>query len=326
MFQSAPRPCGRGDRGATRQLPPPTGFNPRPDRAAGATRRRSEPRAASRCFNPRPDRAAGATQPGPLSPASSCCFNPRPDRAAGATRRDSEHLYYPSVSIRAPTVRPGRLSGGGDLGELAGVSIRAPTVRPGRLIERGHLRAPISVSIRAPTVRPGRRVKLNPNPHTRQVSIRAPTVRPGRPARQRAKPGRREVSIRAPTVRPGRRGFVHSVADQLGFNPRPDRAAGATSKRCTPPSIVTFQSAPRPCGRGDGSKRVARRRKSCFNPRPDRAAGATPECRVVDSVRCVSIRAPTVRPGRQSIQPVPLTVFQFQSAPRPCGRGDSTAS
>ncbi len=108
VFQSAPRPCGRGDPGRRERRTSPRRFNPRPDRAAGATRR-----------------------PHSLLPAPSS-FNPRPDRAAGATKIQLGSLALGVVSIRAPTVRPGRLGLFAGRVMIRQVSIRAPTVRPGR--------------------------------------------------------------------------------------------------------------------------------------------------------------------------------------------------
>ncbi len=107
-FQSAPRPCGRGDITA-----------PDAERAAAS-------------FNPRPDRAAGATMVPFLREPLLASFNPRPDRAAGATLSSGGSPHRPRVSIRAPTVRPGRLIMVAPIPHQSVVSIRAPTVRPGR--------------------------------------------------------------------------------------------------------------------------------------------------------------------------------------------------
>ncbi len=159
-----------------------------------------------------------------------------------------------------------------------------------------------------------------------------------------------------------------------GFNPRPDRAAGATDvesfsrirhevsiraptvrpgrqrKKHTPMRTDMFQSAPRPCGRGDRSRPSPSSSFTRFNPRPDRAAGATRNGGKLYRIAAVSIRAPTVRPGRLGrVPPAGLTsvvsiraptvrpgrrdtvgrharVWRFQSAPRPCGRGDRLES
>ena len=180
-----------------------TRFNPRPDRAAGATFQPRVGRSASMSFQSAPRPCGRGDRRVSPSAARRTSFNPRPDRAAGATRFQSRVARVALVSIRAPTVRPGRL------------------------------------------------IMVAPIPHQSVVSIRAPTVRPGR---------------RTP--------------------------------RTTPPRTELFQSAPRPCGRGDLSSISSARRIRCFNPRPDRAAGATHNMDLTPCGGSVSIRAPTVRPGR----------------------------
>ena len=68
------------------------GFNPRPARGRGATRRPRRPgRAAPRRFNPRPARGRGATRPASCrTRAASPRFNPRPARGRGATATTTE--------------------------------------------------------------------------------------------------------------------------------------------------------------------------------------------------------------------------------------------
>ncbi len=177
-------------------------------------------------------------------------FNPRPDRAAGATWPERANSRPRQVSIRAPTVRPGRHQNRVDI--LITTSFNPRPDRAAGATSDANL--PRDVDF---------------------VSIRAPTVRPGRPPTDETKGAPTRVSIRAPTVRPGR----HRVSASVLL-------------------IPLFQSAPRPCGRGDYSNRVERVQRSGFNPRPDRAAGATSGKTSSTLNASVSIRAPTVRPGR----------------------------
>ena len=85
MFQSAPRPRGRGDISS-----------------AFASR-------SCRCFNPRPAHAGGATRACLNSEIGTQSFNPRPAHAGGATLPQSEAADLYEVSIRAPPTRAGRL-------------------------------------------------------------------------------------------------------------------------------------------------------------------------------------------------------------------------
>ncbi len=107
-FQSAPRPRGRGDQETPCNAAIVSCFNPRPDRAAGATNDFHLDANSNESFNPRPDRAAGATTYARNKGGAYASFNPRPDRAAGATRLVPRLLGLVQVSIRAPTARPGR--------------------------------------------------------------------------------------------------------------------------------------------------------------------------------------------------------------------------
>ena len=101
-------------------------------------------------------------------------------------------------------------------------------------------------------------------------------MRAGRPAAPRRHGKQVKVSIRAPPVRAGRPAAAWLSGDWR-----------------------LFQSAPRPCGRGDIASQVSSYILGRFNPRPARAGGAT------------------------GSGPNDGTVFEsFQSAPRPCGRGD----
>ncbi len=226
------------------------------------------------------------------------------------------------------------------------VSIRAPTVRPGRQIKNDPRVAWVEFQSAPRPCGRGDRFHgacrcigrgFNPRPdraagatrlrcasdNRHGVSIRAPTVRPGRPRHVNHSVAARLVSIRAPTVRPGRQTTPRHWIGTSMFQsaPRPCGRGDSTSA-ISASRVASFQSAPRPCGRGD--KRSAPR--GCpharFNPRPDRAAGAT-RCGL-NSRRsvCVSIRAPTVRPGRLFELHPPPRLLTFQSAPRPCGRGD----
>ena len=84
-----------------------------------------------------------------------------------------------------------------------------------------------------------------------------------------------------------------------------------------------FQSAPRPCDRGDTASRPVLRRRLRFNPRPGLATGATERHHDDRRGGCVSIRAPALRPGRLLSSTNLLFDISFQSAPRPCDRGDT---
>ncbi len=350
-FQSAPRPRGRGDHEDEMGARADKRFNPRPDRAAGATPeaavggiplhvsiraptarpgRLEIERAASSDitgFNPRPDRAAGATRHRSLRQQELKRFNPRPDRAAGATSSSARFNASIFVSIRAPTVRPGRPT----YGRNKGGAYASFNPRPDRAAGATHRCvqpvAEVKVSIRAPTVRPGRHRRSRQHLSIGIVSIRAPTVRPGRPAALDASES--VVSFQS-APRPCGRGdlsAVFTVNVNTSFNPRPDRAAGATDEHghghghghghelvsIRAPTVrpgrpasfrvlganQSFQSAPRPCGRGDLSRDASCCARMRFNPRPDRAAGATSWNTSCTCAYRVSIRAPTVRPGRQ---------------------------
>ena len=108
------------------------------------------------------------------------------------------------------------------------------------------------------------------------VSIRAPLLRAGRPERVFADDRLKRVSIRAPLLRAGRQ--FQEVLDvrDCGFNPRPALASGATKKTGVKNSqIITFQSAPRSCERGDTYSIAGARVTISFNPRPALASGAT---------------------------------------------------
>ena len=159
--------------------------------------------------------------------------------------------------------------------------------------------------------------------------------------------GRKSVSIRAPALRPGRPPPISYGEHHPEFQsaPRPcDRGDRRRGRRC--PQFRLFQSAPRPCDRGDPGERRRRWSGRCFNPRPGLATGAT-RCRskwtglLVVSIRApalrpgrrsnavedspaqiVSIRAPALRPGRQHRLSSGDALDEFQSAPRPCDRGD----
>ncbi len=277
-------------------------------------------------------------------------FNPRPDRAAGATRISLRRFQYAAVSIRAPTVRPGRRHRSHNfIKPSAFQSAPRPCGRGDFFLQRPSpawmlfqsaprpcgrgdacssvIARALAVSIRAPTVRPGRHAVLSPPPASTVVSIRAPTVRPGRPL---ALPRR----VRSPEFqsapRPCGRGDK-SMADtgprQHRFNPRPDRAAGATRAGLVI-ELLPESFNPRP-DRAAGAtipEVVGARGIPRFNPRPDRAAGATTGMQLLRSTTLVSIRAPTVRPGRPAASPADWAYAAFQSAPRPCGRGDSRAA
>src|SRR5256885_2147454 len=156
------------------------------------------------------------------------------------------------VSIRAPVLRPGRLSVSKalaislmfqsaprscDRGDVVGLLFAAHVCgfnpRPG-LATGATSTAKSSansrpVSIRAPVLRPGRHFTHHEEEIYSEVSIRAPVLRPGRLANGVFVAGLdAPVSIRAPVLRPGRR------------QGRPDLGG-----------IVMFQSAPRSCDRGD---------------------------------------------------------------------------
>ena len=135
-------------------------------------------------------------------------------------------------------------------------------------------------------------------------------------------------------------------ANHSRFNPRPGLATGATEQRERAANRTEFQSAPRPCDRGDdfaGRIQVRRPRFNprpglatgatyprrsylcdprSFNPRPGLATGATHRERNPSPSRNVSIRAPALRPGRPMSRTARTVFGWFQSAPRPCDRGD----
>ena len=154
--------------------------------------------------------------------------------------------------------------------------------------------------------------------------------------------------------------------------PRPCGRGDASVRRVNA-IMAPFQSAPRPCGRGDRHARTRERRRLSFNPRLARAGEATGYGAYAFHVRGVSIRASPVRARRPDIELNALSVIVvsiraspvrarrpgesarrmgavlvsiraspvrarrrgnwlgvtsnngFQSAPRPCGRGDVTS-
>ena len=180
LFQSAPRPRGRGDAARTLRSTGPESFNPRPARAGGATvvlaamgfglrvSIRAPPARAGRRWKlrdslkaqkfqsaPRPrgrgDPGASGliTMPGPFqsaprprgrgdmpadgSAAKACQrFNPRPARAGGATQATTQQQVGGEVSIRAPPARAGRHNHILYTLDNVFVSIRAPPARAGR--------------------------------------------------------------------------------------------------------------------------------------------------------------------------------------------------
>ena len=324
VFQSAPRPCDRGDEAPAFGVRFRWCFNPRPGLATGATARPCATRSAARCFNPRPGLATGATGTRSHRVPTATCFNPRPGLATGATKRP----VRPRKQLTGFNPRPGLATGATlDCREryhVGRVSIRAPALRPGRLwrednvaalvqfqsaprpCDRGDVRgvrnrgttawfqsAPRPCDRGDGRVRSGlsRRACFNPRPGL------ATGATPLNQGRNRA----RCVSIRAPALRPGRR------------HRRGDGVAQFSSE---------FQSAPRPCDRGDGRGAGVIQSSGRFNPRPGLATGAT-GVRLRDrAADAVSIRAPALRPGRRKRKLLDFSPGKFQSAPRPCDRGD----
>ncbi len=127
-FQSAPRPCGRGDACILCSATIAACFNPRPDRAAGATSRSRTSRRKRGSFNPRPDRAAGATFLVRSACGFAAGFNPRPDRAAGATRV-TRFEPHPPPSFNP---RPDRAAGATTYGRNKGGTYARFNPRPDR--------------------------------------------------------------------------------------------------------------------------------------------------------------------------------------------------
>ena len=62
----------------------------------------------------------------------------------------------------------------------------------------------------------------------------------------------------------------------MSFNPRPGLATGATTASNLVGNVTLFQSAPRPCDRGDVFLLHRGEHIGRFNPRPGLATGATP--------------------------------------------------
>ncbi len=98
-FQSAPRPCGRGDPGQTL----------RRRRAREATSAALRAVVVWGCFNPRLARAGEATRPHQTVGVIQTCFNPRLARAGEATGHIHTLPPVQQVSIRASPVRARRL-------------------------------------------------------------------------------------------------------------------------------------------------------------------------------------------------------------------------
>ncbi len=155
------------------------------------------------------------------------CFNPRPALASGATNAPWVFSLRLQVSIRAPLSRAGRRA-------THGLNSREPVFQSApRSRERGDKR-------------------IDEGSKLLGVSIRAPLSRAGR-------------------QRFSRHTFGSSV----------------------------FQSAPRSRERGDWCCLFAWVTEVGFNPRPALASGATNSDQNFFATKCVSIRAPLSRAGRQ---------------------------
>ena len=295
-FQSAPRPCDRGDAQAAHHHRPFAGFNPRPGLATGATSDyytttnysvfQSAPRPCDRG-----DIAVGTIGALVFMFQSA----PRPCDRGDSSPADSTRTD--TVSIRAPALRPGRPVGAW---QPASVAVFQSAPRP---CDRGDPGSRLSV--KQPPC-------FNPRPGlatgaTRSggggirrdcVSIRAPALRPGRPLMtgQRLSP-RTFQSAPRPCDR-GDHGLTACPPCVACFNPRPGLATGATVQAVLLLAAGGFQSAPRPCDRGDQTRKGCSPLGTCFNPRPGLATGATK----------LDVRFCFPR--------------WFQSAPRPCDRGD----
>ena len=156
------------------------------------------------------------------------------------------------------------------------------------------------------------------------------------------------VSIRASPVRARRQDILRQLYGLARrFNPRLARAGEATSDLEGLGYAFGFQSAPRPCGRGDGMTWIACIWTATVSIRASPVRARRHDARTVHSPSpVVSIRASPVRarrpnrveniirPGMVSIRASPVRARRrhpcassttkpwFQSAPRPCGRGD----
>ncbi len=85
----------------------------------------------------------------------------------------------------------------------------------------------------------------------------------------------------------------------------------------------SFQSAPRPCERGDAMLIRFETARLCFNPRRALASAATSRHRLANPEYAVSIRAAPLRARRRRTSRLHRRQTMFQSAPRPCERGDT---
>ena len=108
LFQSAPRPRGRGDLFRRVFLVSLRRFNPRPARAGGATFSPHVSRPSVFRFNPRPARAGGATDPREDTAVAGVVSIRAPPARAGRPRQEMLAALAVQVSIRAPPARAGR--------------------------------------------------------------------------------------------------------------------------------------------------------------------------------------------------------------------------
>jgi len=118
---------------------------------------------------------------------------------------------------------------------------------------------------------PGRR-----RPYSPEVSIRAPQLLTGRLECPCCFVHYCDVSIRAPQLLTGRRVsmWIHGLRCLVSIR-APQLLTGRPTTATAMIKVVTFQSAPRNCSRGDHRRPPRWSPAWCFNPRPAIAHGAT---------------------------------------------------
>jgi len=346
-FQSAPRPCGRGDAHCNPQSPIHSRFNPRLARAGEATvpgdhhqqlalvSIRASPVRARRLLRCAWTQSAGPFQSAPRPCGRGDQFAQHADpylsmfqSAPRPCGRGDGTSVVPPANRRRFQSAP-RPCGRGDNSSTMvrhgtqGVSIRASPVRARRPLAnflRGHLDAFQSaprpcgrgdrgwlvpdlaeVSFNPRLARAGEATQLQLDSRgIKKVSIRASPVRARRQKKRMGNERDAGVSIRASPVR-ARRHAAHRQPHLViqRFNPRLARAGEATGDDRSPAWrwIVSIRASPVRARRPQGADRML-------------------------SMSDVSIRASPVRARRLSQARIPAATALFQSAPRPCGRGD----
>ena len=107
------------------------------------------------------------------------------------------------------------------------------------------------------------------------------------------------------------------------FNPHPAHVGGVTKVGVGHVAAFSFQSAPRPRGRGDFSRLPKCQQVIRFNPHPAHVGGVTQDVRGVVHSFCRFNPHPAHVGGVTQIVPaLTFSCTAFQSAPRPRGRGD----